>query len=367
MRHGTAAALVALTAAVSACGGPRHAALQRHERPIGRTDPSVQSFLRAALPHGSGGTVAAARNGRLVHCRGFGLADRERRIPARCDTVYDIMSITKQFTAAAIMKLAMRGELRVTDPIGEFLGPVPADKHGITLHHLLTHTAGLDDEAIGADDYDPASRETMLRVVLRSKLRSSPGAEFRYSNLGYSVLAAIIEKVSGVGYERFLARHLFAPAGMTRTGYVLPRWKRDQIAVEYDEHGRPQGRPNEHPWAPDGPYWYLRGNGGLLSTPRDMFRWHRALEGTRVLSGDAKRRMFKPHVAVGLRNGYKLYYGYGWGIVRAGGRWVIEHDGGNAWSFGVFARFPDSRVMVFWISNHAQREGRWNLEEQTPS
>ncbi|MFI0404502.1 serine hydrolase domain-containing protein [Actinomadura sp. 3N508] len=368
---GTAALVLALAAmgAVSACGGGAGTAgigLRGAEQGAReRTDPSIQRFLEGTLPEGPGGTVVAARDGKLVHCAGFGFADRERRIPARCDTAYDVMSITKQFTAAAVMKLEMAGRLRVTDRIGEFLGPVPADKRQITLHHLLTHTAGLDDEDVGGDDYDPVSRDGMLSAALKSKLQSAPGAEFHYSNVGYSVLAAIVEKVSGVGYERFLAEHLFAPSGMTRTGYVLPRWERDQVAVEYDETGTSQGRPYEHPWAADGPHWYLRGNGGLLSTPRDMFRWHRALEGDRVLSVRAKRAMFKPHVLVGERDGDRFYYGYGWGVVRTGdGRRAVEHDGGNDWSFGEFARFPDHRTMVFWITNHAYREGKWNLQEQ---
>ncbi|MFG2004737.1 serine hydrolase domain-containing protein [Spirillospora sp. NPDC048911] len=316
------------------------------------------------MPKGPGGTVVAAHNGRLVHCKGFGLADRAKKIPASCDTAYDIMSMTKQFTAAGIMKLEMLGRLRVTDPISTFLGPVPADKRHITVHHLLTHTAGFDDEATGGDDYDPASREVMLDAVLKSKLQSKPGAEFHYSNAGYSLLAAIIEKVSGVGYEQFLATHLFAPSGMTRTGYVLPRWERDQIAVEYDEHGKPQGKPYEHPWTADGPYWFLRGNGGMLSTPRDIFRWHRALEGDEVLSASAKRKMFKAHIRGGEWHGGTLFYGYGWAITLSGGRRIIEHDGGNDWSYGEFARFPDTRALVFWISNQASQDGQWNLQDQ---
>ncbi|TDD96475.1 class A beta-lactamase-related serine hydrolase [Actinomadura rubrisoli] len=360
-----------IAVAVTACGGHGEdgpsATLQRADRQIPKaahepTDPSVQGFLDAALPKGPGGTAVAARDGRLLHCKGFGLADREKAVPARCDTAYDIMSITKQFTAAAIMKLEMMGELRVSDPIGDHVGPVPPDKRGITLHHLLTHTAGLDDGA-GGDDYDPVSRDGMLGIVLKSRLQSAPGAEFHYSNLGYSVLAAIIEKVSGLPYERFLATHLFAPSGMRRTGYVLPRWRPDQIAVEYDEHGKPQGRPNEHPWAADGPHWFLRGNGGVLSTPRDMFRWHRALEGNAVLSAGAKRKMFKPRVYIGARQGFKLHYGYGWAVTRGDGSRIVLHDGGNDWGYGDFARYLDHRVMVFWISNYAHQDGEWNLED----
>lgn len=322
---------------------------------------SVQEYLERTLPKGPGGGVAAARGGRLVHCAGFGWADRERRIPAGCDTAYDIMSMTKQFTAAAVMKLELMGRLRTGDRIGRYVGPVPADKRRITLHHLLTHTSGLED--VG-DDYDPVSRDAMLRAVLGSRLASAPGAEMRYSNLGYSVLAAIVEKVSGMPYERFLRRHLFGPAGMAHTGYVLPRWRPGQVAVEYDSRGRRMGRPFEHPWAADGPYWYLRGNGGLLSTPRDMYRWHRALNGDAVLPVAAKRKMFTPYAVAGEGPEGKLYYGYGWGVLPRSelGR-VVEHDGGNDWSFGEYARFLDRRVMVFWITNEAAREGRWDLPE----
>lgn len=173
---------------------------------------------------------------------------------------------------------------------------MPADKRGITLHHLLTHKAGLA-EGLG-DDYEPVSRDEMLDKALKSKLVSRPGTEFHYSNTGFSVLAAIVEKVSGTSYERFLAKHLFAPAGMTQTGYVLPKFSRAQVAVEYDEEGASQGRPLDHPWAADGPYWYLRGNGGMLSTGRDMFRWHRALLGDTILSAAAKARMFEPHARI---------------------------------------------------------------------
>ncbi|SEH03159.1 CubicO group peptidase, beta-lactamase class C family [Nonomuraea solani] len=319
----------------------------------------IESFLDRTLPPGPGGTVAVARDGRLVHCAGFGLADREARTPARCDTAYDVMSITKQFTAAAIMKLQMMGRLRTTDRLGVHLGPVPAGKRLITVRQLLTHTSGLRD--LG-DDYAPVSRDTMVRRALASPLRSRPGAEFHYSNVGYSLLAAIVERVSGSSYERFLAEHLFAPAGMTGTGYVLPRWAPGQVAIEYDKRGKRRGAPTEHPWAADGPYWYLRGNGGMLSTARDMYRWHRALEADTILSRRAKAELFAPRVPIDRKA--KVYYGYGWGVLpRSEHGRVTEHDGGNDWSFGEFARFPDKGVMVFWITNQAYREGKWNLED----
>jgi CubicO group peptidase (beta-lactamase class C family) len=327
----------------------------------GRPEAEIKRFLGRVLPRAASGTLVAARNGARVYCKGFGFADRERRIPADCDTAYDIMSMTKQFTAAAIMKLQMIGKLRVTDSIGRYLGSVPPDKRQITLQQLLTHTSGLIDVLGG--DYDRMSRRALVTGALRSKLRSPPGARYRYSNLGYSLLAAIIERASGMGYEEFLATRVFAPAGMTHTGYLLPRWQRDQVAVEYDSRGRPHGRPVDHPWAKDGPYWNLRGNGGLLSTARDMFRWHRALEGDRVLDRRSKRELFKPRVLE--EPGGDSYYGYGWVIFETDEGTTGWHNGGNGLSYGELTRLLDDRVMVFWVTNRYRGKG-WNFERFGP-
>ena len=343
--------------ALAACGnGDRDPAKPSAEP--GPRDPSVEEFLDDTLPDEASGTVVAARAGEIAHCKGFGLAHRAAKVAAGCDTAYDIMSITKQFTAAAILKLEMMGKLRVSDPMSKFVGPVPDDKRAVTVHHLLTHTSGLTDQLGG--DYEALSREEMLDGALESELRSVPGTEYSYSNLGYSILAAIVDKASGTSYERFLASHIFEPAGMRQTGYVLPEWKSNQVAVEYDENGEPKGRPFDHPWAEDGPYWNLRGNGGLLSTARDMFRWHAALEGDEVLSESAKDKMFEPHVPEEV--GGDSYYGYGWVVSPTDEGRIFWHDGGNGWSLGVMARFPDQDAMVFWVSNHAYKDGEWNLE-----
>ncbi|MGW6271131.1 serine hydrolase domain-containing protein [Streptomyces sp. NPDC055060] len=340
--------------------GPGAGGAQGATPPASRSpaDADIDRYLDRVLPPGAGITVAAARGGELTHCAGRGLADRAAKTPATCDTVYDVMSITKQFTAAAILKLEMSGRLRVSDRIGAHLGSVPEDKRAITLRQLLAHTAGLP-ESLG-DDYDPLSRQELLAGVMKARLRSAPGAEFRYSNVGYSLLAAIVEKVSGQSYERYLADHLFKPAGMSHTGYVLPAWKRERVAVEYDRHGRPRGRPMDHPWAPDGPSWNLRGNGGMLSMARDMFRWHRALTGDGVLSATARRKLFAPQVRVPELDGA---YGYGWVVVDSDDGRVAWHDGGNDWSLATVAEFRRGKIMVFWVSNHAYQKGKWNLED----
>ncbi|MFE5889521.1 serine hydrolase domain-containing protein [Streptomyces sp. NPDC056462] len=366
-RHPSRTAIAAAVAVLLMLGGcaegPGAGAPEvRDPKSPSRDGESVADFLRRTLPAGPSGTVIAARGDRLAYCGGFGAADRAAGTPASCRTVYDVMSMTKQFTAAAIVKLEVMGRLRVTDPISGYLGRgrlVPEDKRGITIEHLLTHTSGLV-EALG-DDYDPLTREELVRRAFSSKLRSAPGKEFHYSNTGYSLLAAIVEEASGETYERFLARRLFAPAGMDQTGYVLPRWPRHLVAVEYDSKGRSKGRPFDHPWAADGPYWNLRGNGGMLSTAQDMLRWHRALLGDEILPTRARDKLFEPRIP---EPGSDNSHGYGWSIADTPDGRLAWHSGGNDWSLGLLSRSLRDGVLVFWVSNHAYRDGKWNLEDQ---
>lgn len=316
------------------------------------------------VPEGSSGSLVAVADGEVVACEGWGESDHEAGTPSGCDTVYDIGSVSKQFTAAAVVKLQGQGLLRVTDTLGDHFADVPPDKRDITLRHLLTHTAGLVD-ALG-DDYEPLSRPQMISAALASDLRTAPGARYHYSNLGYSLLAAVVEEASGTSYEAYLADELFAPAGMRHTGYVLPDWDDSDVAVEYDARGRPQGRPYEHPWADDGPYWNLRGNGGLLSTARDLGRWLLALADDEVLDEAAKAELFRPRVLE--QPGGETRYAYGWVVAETPLGPVTWHNGGNGWSYAELTRLPRSGVGVFWVTNRSRSApGGWSLDRLRPS
>jgi CubicO group peptidase (beta-lactamase class C family) len=237
----------------------------------------------------------------------------------------------------------------VTDPLSKYFAAVPGDKAAITLHHLLTHTAGLQD--IFGDDYALVSRDELVRTALRSKLLHAPGSRFHYSNAGYSLLGAIVEVASGVPYEKYLAEHLLRPAGLTKTGYLLPRWKKDELATGY-QRGKPWGTPLDHPWADDGPSWNLRANGGMLSTARDLFRWVRALEGDKVLSPKTREKMFARHAV--MREG-KQFYGYGWGIVNtARGTRMVNHTGGNDIFHADCRLWIDEGVVLIVLSSVAE-------------
>jgi CubicO group peptidase (beta-lactamase class C family) len=313
----------------------------------GETGSRVDDYLSRLVAHGFSGAVLIARDGQVVLRKGYGLADRGRQVPYSASMASTIGSVTKQFTGAAIVKLEMERRLSTSDPIGKYLPHVPADKTAISIHHLLTHTAGFAGD-LGGGDAEPIERDALVARVLAAPLVSKPGERFEYSNEGYSLAGAIVEIVSGKGYEPYLREHLFLPAGMPSTGYLLPPWPPESLPVGYGEEGREWGRVYKRGWLPDGPGWYLRANGGIHSTLDDLYRWHLALSTPGLLSAEALAKFQGGHVAsIGTER-----YGYGWGVDRTRrGTNVIAHNGGNGIFFADFRRYVDENVVIIAMSN----------------
>jgi CubicO group peptidase (beta-lactamase class C family) len=306
----------------------------------------VDTYLSRIAPFGFSGALLISRDGEIVLNKGYGLAIRSQGTPNTAETVFSTGSLTKQFTAAGIMKLEMTGKLNTRDPISKYFEDVPEDKQGITLHHLLTHTAGVVD-AVGPD-FVEALRDTTVKKILERPLQFPPGQRFSYSNAGYSLLAAVIEKVSGKTYEAFQREQLFLPAGMKNTGYRLPDWK-GRVVAHWYVGDRDNGTPLEKPY----PYWNLLGNGGILSTTGDMYRWHLALLGDKVLSESVKKKMFTP-----VENDY----GYGWDILERDIGLLIQHDGGSSLgSSSELRRYLDAGIVTMLFCN--QSFGQMTLME----
>jgi CubicO group peptidase (beta-lactamase class C family) len=275
--------------------------------PIARV---VDEYLGRIVPYGFSGAVLVAKDDRIILNKGYGMAVRVKNIPNTNATVLNTGSITKQFTAAAIMKLEVQRKLKTSDPITKFFKNVPADKKNITLHHLLTHTSGIVD-AVG-DDYEVAKRDETTANILKEPLQFTLGKEFSYSNAGYSLLAAVIEKVSGQDYEKFLNEQLFKPAGMHFTGYRIPKWN-ERVVAHWYVGEKDNGTPLEKPY----PYWHVIGNGEILSTTGDLYKWHLALKGDKILSKEAKKKIFTP---------YLNDYGYGWDVLESGHGLLIQSN-----------------------------------------
>ena len=246
----------------------------------------IEEYMVRVESSGFSGAILVAKDGEIIISRGYGLADRNKNLPVSNGIVFTIGSITKQFTGAAILKLQMMKKLEVTDPITKYFDNVPEDKRGITIHHLLTHTAGFPG-GIG-HDFDPITRDAFIKLAMGTKLNREPGEEYEYSNVGFSLAGAIIEIVTKKSYEQFLNEVLFTPAGMKKTGYLIPGWHDDELAHGY-RGDQDWGTIKDHPWAEDGPGWHLRANGGILSTVGDMYKWHCALEGESILSKEVTK------------------------------------------------------------------------------
>jgi CubicO group peptidase (beta-lactamase class C family) len=309
----------------------------------------IDRYMRKVEASGYAGSVLVARGKDIILARGYGLSDRENKVKETADTVFSIGSITKQFTGAAILKLEMLGKLNVTDLMSKYIENVPPDKKDITLHHLLTHSAGFKG-ALG-DDYDPIGRDDFIKLALGSELLFKPGERYEYSNVGFSLLGIIVELVSGKNYEDFLYAELFKPAGLERTGYLRPGFAKSELAAGYRGEER-WGTALDRPWRPEGPGWHLRANGGILSTVGDMHRWYLALRTDEVLSVPARQKYFAPHIKE-YADG-NSHYGYGWVNQKTGrGDTLIWHNGGNG-IYNAFMGFElESGLMVVISSNIA--------------
>lgn len=334
------AACAVLRLAVPAAGQDAGAVVE------GETGRAVDAYLRRLEALGFAGTALVVEDGRPVLRKGYGLADREAGIPMTSRSVFSLGSITKQFTAAAILALEARGRLSVRDSLGAWFDDVPPDKRGITLHMLLTHTSGLRSD-FAPTDFDPAGRDrdAYVRRALDSELLFPPGAGYAYANAGYSLLAAIVEKATGEPYEEALRELVLDPAGMTETGYRIPGWDPERLAVGYRD-GERWGTIVERWTDPAAPYWQLRGNGGLHTTLADVQRWDAALRTDAVLPAAERERMFTPYVAEGPDS--VSFYGYGWAIEQTPrhGK-LVQHNGGNGIFVAELHRWVDAGLTVF--------------------
>jgi CubicO group peptidase (beta-lactamase class C family) len=347
-RHARHTAIVAIVIAVLLSASVAAA----DDRPVvnGETGKRMDEYLNRLEKFGYSGGAIAVRGGQIVLMKSYGLADRAKKIPLATDSVYNLGSITKQFTAAAILTLEMQGKLSVNDLASKYLDGVPADKSSVTLHHLLTHSSGLESD-FSPTDYDPVGRDEYVRRAMQSTLLFKPGQGYEYSNAGYSLLAAIVEKVSGESYEAYLAARVFKPAGMLETGYKAPAWAAARVAHGY-RNGQDWGTIVDRLSPPEAPYWMLRGNGGLHTTLGDMLAWHRALDTDALLSKDARAKYMKGYVAEGPAG--RSFYAYGWAVSQSSrGTRVVQHNGGNGIFVAEFMRFPDEDAMLFLTSTNA--------------
>lgn len=290
--------------------------------------------------------VGVVKDDHLVLARGYGYADLENDIPAAAETVYRLGSITKQFTAMAIMQLAEGNKLAIDDEITKFLPDFPTGGHKINVRHLLNHTSGIRDYT-RSKDFDRHSRHDLDHDELLAQFKDEPldfepGVKWSYSNSGYYLLGMIIEKASGQKYDEFLEQRIFKPLNMKATRYGHTRSLIPRRATGYRYFfGQ---LTNDDPISMDPPF----AAGGLVSTVLDLVKWHQALEDGALVSSDSYKEMYCP---ASLTNGNTRPYGYGWQLGDLAGHRTIGHGGGINGFSTMISRYPDDRLAVIVLSN----------------
>ena len=309
-------------------------------------ESQIQSYLDRLEQAGFSGAVLIAQNGEVIFKKGYGLADRKKYIPITSTTVFDIGSLSKQFTAAAVLHLEEQGKLQVTDTLANFFDNIPSDKADITLHQLLTHSSGLPPY-VYPGDFVEISRKEAIKLVFDAKLKFPPGKQYLYSDTGYGLLAAIVESISGQSFQAYLQEQIFNSVGMINTGfYNDPRWQEVTVA-----HGYNNKKDFGSAATRSGPSWGLLGFGGVLTTVEDLYLWSTALENNHYLAPKFTTKLFTPYIKE--NNEDESYYGYGWVIEKSpeyGTR--ISHDGATDSQNAIFLKYDDpNKTLVIVLSN----------------
>jgi CubicO group peptidase (beta-lactamase class C family) len=324
------------------------------DRVVGTLGARLDTQLTRFAAYGFAGAVLVVRDGRIVLLKGYGLADVDRRIPNTAGTRFEMNSMTKMFTGVAVLQLAAAGRLRLSDPAARYLGGFPRAKAAATIEQLATHTSGLivKGTALAGD-----SREAFIRDVARTPNESPPGTRFRYTNAGFSLLAAIIETVSGEPYEHYLRRHIFPPAGM-RTALFRNEVPQGDSLFAHGYVGSPEGLR----LGPPNPYvWGTIGAGGVWSTVGDVYRWVVALDARRVIPEAHWRVLMSPPRPPAEE-------AFGWHVeTTADGRHRISKGGGSDDFASQMLYYPDERVVIVWASNNLRQRWRHALNTTLPA
>ena len=307
----------------------------------------IDKYLTAGTDNGFSGAISVVKNGDVIINKGYGFANKTSNTINNPNTIFDIGSNTKQFTATAILKLVEQNKVSLTDSLSKYFTELPIDKQSITIHQLLTHSAGFLD-SLGRD-FSEISQKDFFEKLFASKLLSEPGEKYSYSNTGYSILGRIIELASGQPYEAFLNEHLFTPASMKQTGYLLPNWDTKQMARGYNRNVLDTESTITRYQETGDVNWHLKGNGGINSTQNDMLLWHKALKTNIILTPESFAKLTTTYVSYPKSTSS---YGYGWGVKKSTANTLrLSHNGSN----GTFAHsiiwYPKEDTYIVYATN----------------
>ncbi len=344
------AVVAAACLGAAACAGAPTRATEQGAADDARAERAVDGLLADYRGRVPGASVLVLRDGRPLLRRGYGMAVLEDGIEATPQTNYRLASVSKQFTAAAVLLLAQDGKLGLDDPLRRWLPSLPKACDAITLRQVLSHQSGLIDyEDVMPANFDADAHQMHDRDVLavlegQDRTYFAPGSGYRYSNSGYSLLALVVAKASGRGFAEFLRERIFAPLGMRDTvAYERGVSNVAHRAYGYSyERGRWQ-RTDQSPTSA------TLGDGGIYSSIDDLAKWDAALYDARLLSDASRALAFAAHTPTDAPD---VGYGYGWRITGE----TLWHSGESMGFRNVIVRWPQRRLTVVVLSNRNDPE-----------
>ena len=303
-------------------------------------------FANFDHPNAPGASVMVIHNGKPVFAKGFGLANLDTKPPCTTNTNFRLASVTKQFTAMAVMMLAERKQLSLGEPLNKFFPEFPAYGQGITVRHLLTHTSGLIDyeDAIPEGTTIPVLDRDVLRILLKQdKTYFPPGTQYRYSNSAYALLALIVEVRSGQTFAHFLNENIFGPLKMTNT----LAYEQGMSVVNNRAFGHTL-KSNAWQRTDQSLTSSVLGDGGVYSSVTDLFKWDQALYKGKLISEPMLEIAFAPQTPTDKPG---RSYGFGWYIMEYRGLKEIYHSGETIGFRTRIVRFPEKKFTVVVLAN----------------
>ena len=330
--------------------------LPHSSAPVPDLAVAVDSIMRDyAAPTGPGASVLVVRDGATVLARSYGMADAEAGVPATPRTNYRLASLTKQFTATAIMLLKEDGRLRYDDPIDRYLPNLPASARGVTIRMLLTHSSGL----WAYEDFVPDSQTTQVHdadvpalIAHADRTYFTPGSAYRYSNTGYALLALIVERASGKSFATFLHDRIFAPLGMN--GTVAFENGVSTVADRAFGYSIDSGRVTRTDQSSTSA---VLGDGGIYTSIDDMAKWNAALDAHTLVGETDQREAWTSAVTT---RGTHTGYGFGWFVDSASDGPRLRHHGETMGFTNAILKIPSRRLAIVILTNRTGGEP-WDL------
>jgi CubicO group peptidase (beta-lactamase class C family) len=316
----------------------------RHSELKGTIQQKLSTFMdKKAGESQFNGTVLVAKNGKVLFRKGYGFSDYSTKTFNQIDTEFRIASLTKSFTAVAILQLET---LKTSDPLSKYF---PAFQNGerITIHDLLTHSSGVKNHFRLTDTTKPITLSAFIDLMSKQNLSFTPGSQYMYSDTGYMILAALIEKVSGESYGEYLNDHIFRIAGMNHT--YLSAADTTKMATGYQNMRKVEMKDDES---------QLAGAGDIISTVGDLLKYNNAIHNDRLLSQAEVKKMETGYINSARWGVFK--YGYGWNVADnliSFGRLMIEHNGSLPGFKSEMVDFIQDGITVIVLSNN---NGTWN-------